>query len=89
MPPADGRPRKAAALGRPGAVCRLGSASFVLEIRYPRWPRPAQRLEWLRAVKWRKNMKYVEGFVAAVPASNKDAYSKHAAKSAPLFADDE
>ena len=30
-------------------------------------------------------MKYVEGFVAAVPASNKEAYRKHAAKSAPLF----
>jgi uncharacterized protein YbaA (DUF1428 family) len=30
-------------------------------------------------------MNYVEGFVAAVPAANKEAYRKHAAKSAPLF----
>ncbi len=30
-------------------------------------------------------MTYVEGFVAAVPASNKDAFKKHAAKAAPLF----
>lgn len=30
-------------------------------------------------------MPYVEGFVAAVPAANKDAYVKHAAKAAPLF----
>ena len=30
-------------------------------------------------------MKYVEGFVAAVPASNKEAYRKHAAVAAPLF----
>jgi uncharacterized protein YbaA (DUF1428 family) len=30
-------------------------------------------------------MKYVEGFVAAVPASNKEAYRKHAAEAAPLF----
>lgn len=30
-------------------------------------------------------MKYVEGFVAAVPAANKDEYLKHAAIAAPLF----
>lgn len=30
-------------------------------------------------------MAYIEGFVAAVPASNKDAFKKHAAKAAPLF----
>ncbi|TKT74672.1 DUF1428 family protein [Aquamicrobium sp. LC103] len=30
-------------------------------------------------------MKYVEGFVAAVPVANKDAYRKHAAEAAPLF----
>ncbi len=30
-------------------------------------------------------MKYVEGFVLAVPVSNKEAYRKHAAKAAPLF----
>ncbi|MEX2122646.1 MAG: DUF1428 domain-containing protein [Woeseia sp.] len=30
-------------------------------------------------------MNYVEGFVAAVPAANKDAYRKHAARAAPLF----
>ena len=30
-------------------------------------------------------MKYVEGFVAAVPASNKETYRKHAAEAAPLF----
>ena len=30
-------------------------------------------------------MNYVEGFVAAVPAANKEAYRKHAAESAPLF----
>jgi len=30
-------------------------------------------------------MAYVEGFVAAVPASNKEAYRKHAADAAPLF----
>jgi uncharacterized protein YbaA (DUF1428 family) len=30
-------------------------------------------------------MKYVEGFVAAVPAANKEAYRKHAAEAAPLF----
>jgi uncharacterized protein YbaA (DUF1428 family) len=30
-------------------------------------------------------MTYVEGFVAAVPAANKDAYRKHAAESASLF----
>jgi len=30
-------------------------------------------------------MAYVEGFVAAVPAANKEAYRKHAADSAPLF----
>ena len=30
-------------------------------------------------------MKYVEGFVAAVPAANKEKYRKHAAENAPLF----
>ena len=30
-------------------------------------------------------MKYVEGFVAAVPASNKETFRKHAAEAAPLF----
>jgi uncharacterized protein YbaA (DUF1428 family) len=30
-------------------------------------------------------MRYVEGFVAAVPAANKEAYRKHAAEAAPLF----
>jgi uncharacterized protein YbaA (DUF1428 family) len=30
-------------------------------------------------------MAYVEGFVVAVPAANKEAYRKHAAEAAPLF----
>ena len=30
-------------------------------------------------------MTYVEGFVAAVPAKNKEEYRKHAADAAPLF----
>jgi len=30
-------------------------------------------------------MAYIEGFVAAVPAANKDVYRKHAADAAPLF----
>jgi uncharacterized protein YbaA (DUF1428 family) len=30
-------------------------------------------------------MTYVEGFVVAVPAANKEAYRKHAAEAAPLF----
>jgi len=30
-------------------------------------------------------MTYVDGFVAAVPAANKDAYTRHAADAAPLF----
>ena len=30
-------------------------------------------------------MAYVEGFVAAVPAANKDAYRQHAAQAASLF----
>jgi uncharacterized protein YbaA (DUF1428 family) len=30
-------------------------------------------------------MPYVEGFVVAVPAANKEAYRKHAASAAPLF----
>jgi len=30
-------------------------------------------------------MPYVDGFVVAVPAANKDAYLKHAAEAAPLF----
>ncbi len=30
-------------------------------------------------------MKYVEGFVAAVPAANKEDYRRHAAEAAPLF----
>ncbi|MFH5925332.1 DUF1428 domain-containing protein [Roseomonas xinghualingensis] len=30
-------------------------------------------------------MKYVEGFVLAVPAAHKESYRKHAAEAAPLF----
>ncbi len=30
-------------------------------------------------------MKYTEGFVAAVPLANKEAYRKHAAEAAPIF----
>lgn len=30
-------------------------------------------------------MKYVDGFVVAVPAANKEAYRKHAADAAPIF----
>ena len=30
-------------------------------------------------------MSYVDGFVAAVPAANKEAYRRHAAEAAPLF----
>ena len=30
-------------------------------------------------------MGYVEGFVTAVPAANKEAYRRHAAAAAPLF----
>lgn len=30
-------------------------------------------------------MPYIEGFVAAVPAANKEAYKKHAVDAAPLF----
>lgn len=30
-------------------------------------------------------MSYVDGFVAAVPAANRDAYAEHARKAAPLF----
>ena len=30
-------------------------------------------------------MKYVDGFVAAVPAENKEIYRKHAAEALPLF----
>ncbi len=30
-------------------------------------------------------MSYVDGFVAAVPAANKDLYRQHAAEAAPLF----
>lgn len=30
-------------------------------------------------------MKYVEGFVAAVPAANKEAYIKHATAAVPIF----
>jgi uncharacterized protein YbaA (DUF1428 family) len=33
----------------------------------------------------RHPMKYVEGFVAAVPAANKEIFRKHAAEAAPLF----
>ena len=32
-------------------------------------------------------MTYVQGFVAAVPSGNKEAYRKHAADAAPLFKD--
>ena len=30
-------------------------------------------------------MKYVDGFVAAVPAANKEIYRRHAAEAVPLF----
>ena len=30
-------------------------------------------------------MKYVDGFVIAVPVANKEVYQKHAAEAAPLF----
>ena len=30
-------------------------------------------------------MNYVDGFVAAVPAANKELYRKHAAEAAPIF----
>lgn len=30
-------------------------------------------------------MTYIQGFVAAVPAGNKDAYREHAAKATPIF----
>lgn len=30
-------------------------------------------------------MSYVEGFVAAVPAANKEAYRRHASEAVPLF----
>jgi uncharacterized protein YbaA (DUF1428 family) len=32
-------------------------------------------------------MTYVEGFIVAVPAGNRDAYRRHAAEAAPLFAE--
>ena len=32
-------------------------------------------------------MAYVQGFVAAVPAANKDAYLKHATEAAVIFKD--
>jgi uncharacterized protein YbaA (DUF1428 family) len=32
-------------------------------------------------------MSYIDGFVIAVPAANKDAYTRHAAEAAPLFKD--
>lgn len=32
-----------------------------------------------------QTMKYVEGFLLAVPAANKESYLKHAAEAAPLF----
>jgi uncharacterized protein YbaA (DUF1428 family) len=32
-------------------------------------------------------MTYVEGFIAAVPRANKDAYRRHASEAAPLFAE--
>ena len=32
-------------------------------------------------------MTYVEGFIAAVPKANKDAYRRHASEAAPLFAE--
>ncbi|HET6629927.1 MAG TPA: DUF1428 domain-containing protein [Woeseiaceae bacterium] len=32
-------------------------------------------------------MSYIEGFVAAVPAANKDTYTRHAAEMAPFFKD--
>lgn len=30
-------------------------------------------------------MSYIDGFVAAVPAANREAYAEHARKAAPLF----
>jgi uncharacterized protein YbaA (DUF1428 family) len=39
----------------------------------------------LKADRGRRMMTYVEGFVAAVPAANKEIYRKHAAEAAPLF----
>src|SRR5260370_4213539 len=30
-------------------------------------------------------MSYIDGFVAAVPTANRDAYKEHAAKAAPIF----
>ena len=33
----------------------------------------------------RESMKYVEGFVMAVPATNKEIFRKHATEAAPLF----
>ena len=30
-------------------------------------------------------MTYIDGFVAAVPTANRDAYRKHAEKAAPVF----
>src|SRR5690606_33137549 len=43
--------------------------------------------EGLRGTKGERTneMKYVDGFVIAVPAANKEAYRKHAADAAPLF----
>jgi uncharacterized protein YbaA (DUF1428 family) len=32
-------------------------------------------------------MSYVDGFVAAVPAANREAYADHARKAAPIFKD--
>ncbi len=32
-------------------------------------------------------MSYIDGFVAAVPAANKDAYLKHAREALPMFKD--
>jgi uncharacterized protein YbaA (DUF1428 family) len=37
------------------------------------------------AIQRRRSMRYVEGFVVAVPAANKEIYRKFAAEAAPLF----
>jgi uncharacterized protein YbaA (DUF1428 family) len=38
-----------------------------------------------RTIREEPAMKYVEGFVIAVPAANKEEYRRHAAEAAPLF----
>jgi uncharacterized protein YbaA (DUF1428 family) len=46
------------------------------------WQRAATKTKTGRKA---TSMSYVEGFVAAVPAANKEAYRRHAAEAAPLF----